>query len=69
MLMSYRLSNSQSTTGGRPATGRLLAVARAGWDGWRRYREAAGTLHGKMMGSVVLKRAIVNRLGQLPDGE
>jgi hypothetical protein len=31
--------------------------------------ENDGTLHGKAMGSVVLKRAIVNRLGQLPGGE
>jgi hypothetical protein len=31
--------------------------------------ESDGTVHGKLMGSVVLKRAIVDRLGQLPDGE
>jgi hypothetical protein len=30
--------------------------------------ENDGTLHGKVMGSVVLKRAIVDRLGQLPGG-
>ena len=30
--------------------------------------ENDGTLHGKAMGSVVLKRAIVDRLGQLPGG-
>ena len=28
--------------------------------------ETDGTVHGKLMGSVVLKRAIVDRLGQLP---
>jgi hypothetical protein len=31
--------------------------------------ETDGTVHGKVMGSVVLKRAIVDRLGQLPGGE
>ena len=31
--------------------------------------ETDGTVHGKLMGSVVLKRAIVNRPGQLPGGE
>jgi hypothetical protein len=31
--------------------------------------ENDGTVHGKPMGSVVLKRAIVDRLGQLPGGE
>ena len=31
--------------------------------------ETDGTVHGKAMGSVVLKRAIVDRLGQLPGGE
>jgi len=31
--------------------------------------ESDGTLHGKVMGSVVLKRAIVDRLGQLPGGD
>jgi hypothetical protein len=30
--------------------------------------ESDGTLHGKVMGSVVLNRAIVDRLGQLPAG-
>ncbi|HEX9357900.1 MAG TPA: CU044_5270 family protein [Streptosporangiaceae bacterium] len=31
--------------------------------------ESDGTVHGKLTGSVVLKRAIVDRLGQLPGGE
>lgn len=31
--------------------------------------ESDGTLHGKAMGSVVLKRTIVDRLGQLPGGK
>ncbi len=31
--------------------------------------ESDGTMHGKLMGSVVLKRAIVDRLGQPPGGE
>jgi len=31
--------------------------------------ESDGTLHGKVMGSVVLSRAIVDRLGQLPHGK
>jgi hypothetical protein len=31
--------------------------------------ETDGTVHGKVMGSVVLKRAIVDRLGQLPGRE
>ena len=30
--------------------------------------ESDGSWHGKVMGSVVLKRAIVDRLGQLPAG-
>jgi hypothetical protein len=31
--------------------------------------ETDGTVHGKLMGSVVLNRAIVDRLGQLPGSE
>lgn len=31
--------------------------------------ESDGSLHGKVMGSVVLERAIVDRLGQLPHGQ
>jgi hypothetical protein len=31
--------------------------------------ETDGTVHGKLMGSVVLKRAIVDRLGQLPGSQ
>jgi hypothetical protein len=31
--------------------------------------ETDGTVHGKVMGSVVLNRAIVDRLGQRPGGE
>ena len=31
--------------------------------------ETDGTVHGKVMGSVVLKRAIVDRPGQVPGGE
>jgi hypothetical protein len=31
--------------------------------------EADGIVHGKLMGSVVLRRAIVDRLGQLPGGQ
>jgi hypothetical protein len=31
--------------------------------------ENDGTVHGKLLGSVVLKRAIVDRLGQLPGGD
>jgi hypothetical protein len=34
------------------------------WNG-----EVDGSLHGKLIGSVVLKRAIVDRLGQLPGGK